>query len=73
MHAGVVGLVYIAAFMPDNGESAVSLLSQASAANNEMRATNDVFLYLDPAAFAAAFAADLPAVGTERRGEGAAA
>jgi pimeloyl-ACP methyl ester carboxylesterase len=56
----VVGLVYIAAFIPDQGESAVSLLSQAPAANNDMRATSDGFLYLDPAAFPADFAADLP-------------
>jgi pimeloyl-ACP methyl ester carboxylesterase len=57
----VVGLVYIAAFIPDQGESAVSLLSSAPAANNDMRATKDDFLYLDPAAFPADFAADLPA------------
>ena len=56
----VVGLVYIAAFIPDHGESAVSLLSQAPAANNDMRATKDDFLYIDPAAFPADFAADLP-------------
>jgi pimeloyl-ACP methyl ester carboxylesterase len=57
----VAGLVYIAAFIPDQGESAVSLLSQAPPANNDMRATKDDFLYLDPAAFPADFAADLPA------------
>jgi pimeloyl-ACP methyl ester carboxylesterase len=56
----VVGLVYIAAFIPDQGESAVALLSQAPAANNDMRATTDDFLYIDPAAFPADFAADLP-------------
>jgi pimeloyl-ACP methyl ester carboxylesterase len=56
----VVGLVYIAAFIPDQGESAVSLLSTAPAANNDMRATKDDFLYLDPAKFPADFAADLP-------------
>jgi pimeloyl-ACP methyl ester carboxylesterase len=57
----VVGLVYIAAFIPDQGESAVSLLSSAPAANNDMRASKDGdFLYLDPAAFPADFAADLP-------------
>jgi pimeloyl-ACP methyl ester carboxylesterase len=56
----VVGLVYIAAFIPDQGESAVALLSQAPAANNDMRATGDDFLYLDPAAFPGDFAADLP-------------
>jgi pimeloyl-ACP methyl ester carboxylesterase len=58
--SNVVGLVYIAAFIPDQGESAVSLLSQAPAANNDMRATEDGFLYLDPAAFPADFAADIP-------------
>jgi pimeloyl-ACP methyl ester carboxylesterase len=56
----VVGLVYIAAFIPDQGESAIGLLSQAPAANNDMRATKDDFLYLDPAAFPADFAADIP-------------
>jgi pimeloyl-ACP methyl ester carboxylesterase len=56
----VAGLVYIAAFIPDKGESAVSLLGQAPAANNDMRATKDDFLYIDPAAFPADFAADLP-------------
>jgi pimeloyl-ACP methyl ester carboxylesterase len=57
---GVVGLVYIAAFIPDQGESAITLLSQAPPANEDMRATKDDFLYLDPAAFPADFAADLP-------------
>jgi pimeloyl-ACP methyl ester carboxylesterase len=56
----VVGLVYIAAFIPDQGESAVNLLSQAPAANNDMRATADDFLYLDPAAFPGDFAGDVP-------------
>ncbi len=56
----VVGLVYIAAFIPDQGESVVSLLSTAPPANNDMRATEDGFLYIDPAAFPADFAADLP-------------
>jgi pimeloyl-ACP methyl ester carboxylesterase len=55
----VVGLVYIAAFIPDNGESALTLLSGAPAANNDMRASKDDFLYLDPAAFPADFAADV--------------
>jgi len=56
----VAGLVYIAAFIPDQGESAVGLLSQAAPANKDMRATKDDFLYLDPTAFPADFAADLP-------------
>ena len=55
----VAGLVYIAAFIPDQGQSALDLLSQGPAANNDMRATKDDFLYLDPAAFPADFAADL--------------
>lgn len=57
--SNVVGLVYIAAFIPDQGESALSLLSQASAANTDARATKDDFLYIDPAAFPADFAADV--------------
>lgn len=55
----VAGLVYIAAFIPDQGESAVSLLSQAPAANTDMRATKDDFFYLDPVAFPRDFAADI--------------
>jgi pimeloyl-ACP methyl ester carboxylesterase len=57
----VVGLVYIAAFIPDQGQSALDLLSQAPAANKDMRATKDGFLYIDPAAFPTDFAADVPA------------
>ena len=56
----VVGLVYIAAFIPDQGESALSLLAQMPAANNDTHATKDEFLYLEPAAFPADFAADVP-------------
>lgn len=55
----VAGLVYIAAFIPDKGQSALDLLSQAPPANRDMRATNDGFLYLDPAAFHLDFAADV--------------
>jgi len=55
----VVGLVYIAAFIPDQGESALSLLATAPPANNDTRATDDGFLYIDPAAFPADFAADV--------------
>jgi len=58
----VVGLVYIAAFIPDQGESAVSLLSGAPPANNDLRATKDDFLYIAPSAFPADFAADIPPV-----------
>ena len=60
--SNVVGLVYIAAFIPDAGESAIGLLSKFPAANNDMRATKDDFLYLDPAAYPADFAADIPPI-----------
>lgn len=56
----VAGLVYIAAFIPDQGESVVGLLGKAPPANNDMRATKDDFLYLDPTAYAGDFAGDLP-------------
>ncbi len=56
----VAGLVYIAAFIPDQGQSALDLLAQAPAANNDLRATKDGFLYVEPAAFPADFAADVP-------------
>src|SRR5262245_23493378 len=57
---GVAGLVYIAAFIPDQGESALGLLSQTPAASKAIRATKDDFLYLDPAAFPADFANGVP-------------
>ncbi len=56
----VVGLVYVAAFIPDRGESALGLLSTMPAANNDTRATQDGFLYIVPAAFPTDFAADVP-------------
>jgi pimeloyl-ACP methyl ester carboxylesterase len=56
----VAGLVYIAAFIPDKGESALGLLSQKPAANNDARATKDDFLYIEPSAFPTDFAADVP-------------
>ena len=59
----VIGLVYIAAFIPDQGESALGLLSRAPAANTDTRATKDDFLYIDPAAFPADFAADVESPG----------
>ncbi|RWH72832.1 alpha/beta hydrolase [Mesorhizobium sp.] len=60
-HANVAGLVYVAAFEPDKGESLVSLASSKPAAGTHIRETKDGnYLYLDPANFAADFAADLP-------------
>jgi pimeloyl-ACP methyl ester carboxylesterase len=60
-NANVVGLVYVAAFQPDKGESLLSLASSKPAGSMNIRETKDgKYLYLDPAAFAADFAADLP-------------
>jgi pimeloyl-ACP methyl ester carboxylesterase len=64
MDPSVVGLVYIAAHMPDAGESEAgngkrfpSDLSKSTA----IKKTADGFDYLDPAQFREYFAADLPA------------
>ncbi|MDW6024293.1 alpha/beta hydrolase [Mesorhizobium sp. BAC0120] len=57
----VAGLVYVAAFEPDKGESAGSLASSKPASGTNIRETKDgKYLYLDPAAFPNDFAADLP-------------
>lgn len=59
--AKVAGLVYVAAFEPDSGESAMDLAKKIPSASTAIKATADGFLYLDPAHFHADFAADLPA------------
>ena len=60
-HAKVSGLVYVAAFQPDTGESLLTLATRTPPAGTGIKATGDgQFLYLDPAVFAAEFAADLP-------------
>ncbi|MBB3383555.1 MULTISPECIES: alpha/beta hydrolase [unclassified Rhizobium] len=57
----VAGLVYVAALQPDKGESLISLASSKPAGSMNIRETKDgQYLYLDPATFAADFAADLP-------------
>lgn len=57
----VAGLVYVAAFQPDKGESLIGLASSKPAGSMNIRETKDgQYLYLDPATFAADFAADLP-------------
>ncbi|MBO1909762.1 alpha/beta hydrolase [Microvirga sp. 3-52] len=57
----VAGLVYVAAFQPDKGENLLSLASSMPAGGMNIRETKDgKYLYLDPAAFANDFAADLP-------------
>ena len=57
----VAGLVYVAAFQPNKGESLIDLASSKPAGGMNIRETKDgEYLYLDPAAFPADFAADLP-------------
>jgi pimeloyl-ACP methyl ester carboxylesterase len=57
----VAGLVYVAAFQPDAGESAATLNSKMPSATKAIKPTADGYLYLDPANFHQDFAADLPA------------
>ncbi|WP_262299581.1 alpha/beta fold hydrolase [Microvirga sesbaniae] len=61
----VAGLVYVAAFQPDAGESLIDLAGKTPPATTGIAATSDGFLYLDPRVFAADFAADLPAADAE--------
>lgn len=56
----VAGLVYIAAFQPDAGETLLQLAAKMPAATSGISATADEFLYLDPKVYAQDFAADLP-------------
>lgn len=57
----VAGLVYVAAFEPEKGESLAALAGTKPAAGKSIKQTKDgKYLYLDPAAFAQDFAADLP-------------
>jgi pimeloyl-ACP methyl ester carboxylesterase len=59
----VAGLVYVAAFQPEKGESIVKLASSnLSTAMKESRVKSleDGYSYIEPDAFAEAFAADLP-------------
>ncbi|QBE64389.1 alpha/beta fold hydrolase [Pseudoduganella lutea] len=57
----VAGLVYVAAFQPDAGESLKDLADSMAPATKGIKATADGHLYFDPALFHADFAADLPA------------
>jgi pimeloyl-ACP methyl ester carboxylesterase len=58
----VAGLVYVAAFAPDAGESVSSLIANPppGAAVPPILAPKDGYLFLDRAKFAASFAADVP-------------
>jgi pimeloyl-ACP methyl ester carboxylesterase len=57
----VTGLVYVAAFQPDTGESPLDLAKKMPPATTAIKATADGHLYIDPADFHRDFAADLPA------------
>jgi len=58
----VVGLVYIAAFAPDRGESVAALIKDPppGAPVPPILPPQDGYLFLDPSKFAASFAADVP-------------
>jgi pimeloyl-ACP methyl ester carboxylesterase len=58
----VVGLVYIAAFAPDRGESVAALIKDPppGAAVPPILPPQDGYLFLDRSKFAASFAADVP-------------
>lgn len=57
----VLGLVYVAAFQPDHGESLFTLAGSKPAAGKGVKPTQDgQFLYIEPTNFAATFAGDLP-------------
>ena len=57
----VAGLVYVAAFQPQAGESLKDLADRMSPATKGIKATADGHLYFDAALFHSDFAADLPA------------
>lgn len=57
----VAGLVYIAAFQPDAGESLVDLVSKVPPATTGILSTSDGYLYLDPKVYGTDFAADVQA------------
>lgn len=61
-HPDVKGLVYIAAFAPDKGESVSSLIANPppGAAVPPILPPSDGFLFLDRDKFASSFAADVP-------------
>jgi len=55
----VAGLVYVAAFVPDDGESAATLIEGGEPA--PLQPSADGFLFFNPALFPQVFAHDLPA------------
>jgi pimeloyl-ACP methyl ester carboxylesterase len=61
----VAGLVYVAAFAPDAGESLKDLVDRSPPATKGIKATADGHLYFDAALFHADFAADVPVAETK--------
>ncbi len=59
-HPKVAALVYIAAFSLDVGESCVSIEQAVPPAAKGIKGTDDGYFYIDPEAFHADFAGDLP-------------
>lgn len=56
----VKALVYVAALQPEKGETTGGLVQSMPSPSNDIKPTQDGFLFLDPAKFAADFGADLP-------------
>lgn len=56
----VASLVYVAAFVPDEGDTILSQIEKAPPAATSIAPTPDGYLLVDPARFPADFAADLP-------------
>lgn len=52
----VAGLVYVAAFQPDAGESTIGLISKTPPATKGIQPTKDGYFFLDPAVYANDFA-----------------
>ena len=60
VHASVKSLVYVAAFQPNVGESAVELNGKTPPASNDIAPVGGGFLQVKPESFPEDFAADLP-------------
>jgi pimeloyl-ACP methyl ester carboxylesterase len=59
-HSDIKGLVYVAAFQPDAGESLCDLAGKMPAAAKSVGPVGDGFLAINPDAFANDFASDAP-------------
>jgi pimeloyl-ACP methyl ester carboxylesterase len=60
VHASVKSLVYVAAFQPNVGESAVELNGKTPPASNDIAPVGRGFLQVKPQSFPEDFAADIP-------------